>query len=315
MNNLLEVFNSLEPSELDQSMVYKTLTLSNFPNHRIGKNAKGKAVLFIAVQGPNLEFSDISLQNFSINFNATCKINTELIGIFTIITYTGNQGDLQTYFLNLCEQIITKIGNNPQQKEVYNEIYRLIELLKFANQAPQKSVQGLWAELLIIEQANDIRLLIQSWHAEPTEKYDFTYQTQHLEVKSTKNKKRVHHFSIEQLTPIKFHSVFIASVFVEHSSNGINIGELVDKITRKIPDQLNLQSVLHLIIAKTLGKSIFDAQKIKFNYETARQSIVYYDSVNIPKIDISNIPKEMTDLHFKMDLTNVLQKDKFTFKK
>lgn len=314
MNNLLEIFNSLEPSELDQSMIYKTLTLADFSNHRIGKNTKGKAVLFIAVDSQSLEFSDISLQNFSVNFNAICKIDRELIGIFTIITYIGNQGDLQTYFLNLCEQIITKVGNNPQQKEVHNEIYRLIELLKFANQAPQKSIQGLWAELLIIEQADDIPLFIKSWHTEPTDKYDFTHQTQHLEVKSTRNQRRIHHFSIEQLTPIDCHNIYIVSIFVEYSSNGMNIKELVDKITSKIPDQVNLQSTLHLIIAKTLGKSIIEAQKLKFNYEIARQSILYYDAANIPKINPSNIAQEITDLHFKVDLTNVVYVNKFTLK-
>jgi hypothetical protein len=103
-------------------------------------------------------------------------------------------------------------------------------------------------------------------------------------------------------------------VIVKHSSNGISLNELLDKIKCKIPNQIDLQNILNIVIVKTLGKAILETQKMKFNYEIARKSIVYYDSANIPNINISNIPKEITDIHFKIDLTNTIHTNHFLFK-
>lgn len=318
MIDITAIFDNLKSKDLQDHTTFYACPLPVFTNHRIGKSIDGKALLFLSAQTKNgyNNFPNIKLQNLSVIFNAYCNIideETTKEGIFTIISFLGNSTELQNYFLKLSAQIITTLGNTPSQAQIHSEIYRLIELLKALSHPPLKTVQGLFAELLIIEQANDLPTFIQAWHTEPTDIYDFTHQTQHLEVKSNAAQKRQHHFSIEQLTPPQNHSLVIASVFVEQANNGIIINQLTELIFKQLPNRRDLQNTLNLTIAKTLGSSIIDAQTLKFNYELAKHSIAFYNIQNIPKINQKNIPPQITDLRFKLDLSEVPNFTHFSF--
>ena len=250
-----------------------------------------------------------------VHFNIRCKIVLDNVveqDNFTIISLISEEKELQNYFLELMHLLISTLGATPTLSDIQKEIYRFIELFTALKKAPLKSVQGLWAELLVIEQSDNLQTFIQSWHKEPTAKYDFTHKFQHLEVKSTSSKKRQHYFSIEQLTTPPNNSVTIASVFVEQTNNGMSIEDIKNSIVAKISNEFELQYILNLTIARTLGNLVTDGLYTKFNYELATQSIAFYDVENIPTISPQHIAAEISDIHFKVDLSHVPKKQ-FTF--
>ena len=309
MQNLIQLFQQISIQPNTSNSIFDSLPISEFTNHRISKNEKGKPVLLINVTSSNqyLNLPSIKLENISVHFDAQCKISTNkqiTEGIFTIINFTGTNQELQIYFLKLCSLLLQTIGNTPNQTQIYTEVYKLIELFKVAIQPPIKSVQGLWAELLVIEQANNTSILTESWHSSPTDKYDFSHKADRLEVKSSSLRKREHHFSIEQLTPPQNTQLVIVSVFVEEISNGTTLEDLQNRIVQKLQNNFELQDYLNLIIAKTLGNTIIEAMRIGFDYELAVQSIAFYDSKDIPTINIKHIPVEISNVHFKVNLSN-----------
>ena len=70
-------------------------------------------------------------------------------------------------------------------KDLKIEIEKLINLFTKFSKPALKTIQGLWAELLIIEQSKNPDYLIQSWHSSTTDKYDFNDGIDKIEVKST----------------------------------------------------------------------------------------------------------------------------------
>ena len=91
------------------------------------------------------------------------------------------------------------------------------------SQPTKKALQGLWAELLVIERSKSPAYLLQSWHVSPNDKFDFNDGIDKIEVKSTRNVRRIHTFSLEQLHPNVNANLLIASVFVIETGHGRTI--------------------------------------------------------------------------------------------
>jgi hypothetical protein len=96
-------------------------------------------------------------------------------------------------------------------------------------------------------------------------------------------------------------------------NNGTTIENLQEMIFKSIPNRIDLQNTLINIISKTLGSNLLNAQNEQFNYELAKQSIAFYDGKDIPTINSNDIPPEVTDLHFKIDLSKVASLNFFEF--
>ena len=75
---------------------------------------------------------------------------------------------------------------------------------------------------------------------------------------------------------------------------------LVDKVNDK-----NLIERLFAVVSKTLGNTVEQGIKIKFDFELAKNSIRFYNVRSISKIEEINIPQQVTELKYKSDLTNV----------
>lgn len=61
---------------------------------------------------------------------------------------------------------------------------------------------------------------------------------------------------------------------------------------------------LHLLVYSTLGVNIDKVNQIKFDYELAKESLQFYKSVDIPKIENKVIPKEVSNVKFVSNLVN-----------
>lgn len=306
--NLIELYDTLS---IPENNVFNAISIPGYRNFRIATDIEGNAVLLLSV---SKGLKDVSLKNFRLKYlqleqNIECKISeneTSRLQTFTVITFTSADRNLQDYFLRIAETLVKTIGTNPTQQQVVDSLKKFIEVFKALTDTPTKTVNGLWAELFLIDNATNSQILLEYWHNIPEEKFDFNAGVERIEVKSSSTFERKHTFSSEQLNPPKDTQVLIASVFVKQNYGGLNIQQLIDSISEKIGNNYDLTHKLNSIVCKTLGNSIEQSLGIKFDYEIAKQSLCFYRHQDVNKIEEIHIPNEVSDVHYKSDLSKIV---------
>ena len=133
----------------------------------------------------------------------------------------------------------------------------------------RKTIQGLWAELLLLRVSNDPHALVAAWHAVPHERFDFASGPQRLEVKSNSSRRREHHFTLEQVTRGGKTTVVIASVFVERSGGGLSLRQLFENSRAQVSNNPALLSRIDAVFYSSLGSGWADAMDEAFDWELA----------------------------------------------
>lgn len=272
--------------------------------HRIGKDISGWPVLLInTTSGQNSP--QIHLEHLEVQHLVRCRITIDKKneeGIFTVVRCMDADNELIRYFFNFIDPILKTLGPNPTLDSISRAINHLVELFRVLTQPPTKSVAGLWAELFVIRDAKDPISLLNAWHANPEEKYDFNDNAQRVEVKSTSKRDRIHHFSLEQLTPPAGSKVIIASLYVEGSGGGLSINDLVQEIKNLISEKPELIEKLDNVVFRTLGNALSQSMNCRFDRQLAQESLRIFEANSIPKIS-EPIPSEISDVHFRVDLS------------
>lgn len=286
-----------------EGFIVASLPFSIF--HKIGVSHEGFPLFFIECSN-TYNAIDINLDLISVTFNRPCILYQDIIKIeslYTIISLKTINPDIQKYFIEIVIIIIKQFPKPISDKQFKEEIQKLIDLFKQFSQPAYKTIQGIWAELLIIEQSKHPEYLIQSWHISPSDKFDFNDGKDKIEVKSTSRMERIHKFSLEQLNPNNTSNLLIASVFVNETGKGKSIGDLSNNILKRI-NSLDLQFRLKEIISKTLGRDVEKSFDVYFDYQQAIDSIAFFDYKNIPTIK-NNIPPEINNVSFNCNLSNI----------
>lgn len=138
--------------------------------------------------------------------------------------------------------------------------------------------------------------------------FDFNDGTDKLEVKSTSRTNRVHRFSHNQLTPNESSIVVIASLCVQQSGVGKTVFDLMDAIEPNL-ENAELRFQLADMISKTLGSDFEKACECCFDYTLACDTYQKYNCKDIPSLDNSSIPAEISDIHYDCDLSKVTPLD------
>ncbi|MHB1146960.1 MAG: PD-(D/E)XK motif protein [Lutibacter sp.] len=306
---MLDVFLELDIPQTENSKLFNATALNNFPFAKIGVNYLGFPVVLISSKFDQTHLSqkNIKLKYIELTHNLECKVSENgksKIDNYSVIIFKSNEERLQNYFLGIVISLLNLLSKKPTQKEVFETFKNFIEIFRSLTETPTKTIQGLWSELILIEQSKNPETLINYWHNIPEEKFDFNADIQKIEVKSSSNLERVHIFTAEQLNPSNESQVIIASIFTKQVSNGLNILELLDKIDNRITEN-ELKDKIYRILSKTLGNTFEQTTKIKYDYDLAKNSIRFYRHQDISKVERINIPERVSAVKFKSDLTNI----------
>lgn len=305
--SLLNQFEKLQQPSKGKN-VFNAETLTTFPFAKIGINNLSYPIILIESKpdGTFLNHKNIRLKYLELSHNVECKItenSQSRIANFTVIKFGSVDVILQNYFFNIVENLLKELSKNPSQKEIFETFKGFIEVFRTLSNTPNSTIQGLWSELFVIESSKNIETLINYWHSRPEEKFDFNAGLEKIEVKSSSNMERIHYFTSEQLD-IGNENLLIASVFTKQTSKGKNITDLMDSIKNSLKDD-SLIEKLYSIVSKTLGSSLEQGLKIKFDYEIAKSSLRFYDSKTISKIEKVNIPDKVSEVKYRSDLTDI----------
>lgn len=308
--SLIELFDTLSAPKQGSDRVFSASPIPDYPSFRVAIDADGNPVLLLSVEDSQ---ESAGLKNFRLKYlqlikDVKCKITEDdetRFQTFTVITFISSDRYLQEYFLRISETLVKSLSATPTQRQVIETLNKFVEVFRSLSDAPTKTVQGLWTELFLIDISSDPESLLSFWHDSPAEKFDFNAGTEKIEVKSSSTLERIHTFSSEQLHPPPETRLLIASVFAKQSSEGQDIQDLIDSITAKINVDIGLTDKLNTLACRTLGNTLEQSLKIKFDYQIAESSLRFYRCEDIKKIEEVHIPKEVSGVKYKSDLSSV----------
>ena len=307
--NLIDLYDTLSLPENDNK-VFNAIPIPEYQNFRIAIDFEGNAVLLLSV---SKRIKDLSLKNFRLKYlqleqNLECRIyenDSFILQTFTVVTFRCSDRNLQEYFLRISETLVSTIGQKPTQQQVINSLKKFVEVFKTLTDSPTNTINGLWAELFLIENSSNPKSIMNYWHNLPEEKFDFNAGVERIEVKSSSNFERKHIFSAEQLNPPSDTQVLIASIFLKQHNSGMNIQQLLESISKKVNYDFETADKLNSIVFRTLGSSLEHSIGIKFDYAIALQSLQFYRHQDIDKIEEIHIGNNVSEVKYKSDLTKI----------
>jgi len=307
--NLIELYDSLSFPDRGEK-VFNAIKIPEYSNFRIAIDIEGNPIILLSVFNSieNIALKNFRLKHLQLEQNIECKISENgksSFQKFTVITFTSTERNLQEYFLRISETLIKTLGNKPTQQKVIESLNKFVEVFRALTDTPTNTVHGLWTELFLIDNSKNPQVLLNYWHSMPHDKFDFNSGEEKIEVKSSSNFEREHIFSSEQLNPPVGTQVLVASIFIRQNSAGQNIQQLVDSITNRVNDNNALVEKLNKTICRTLGNSLEQSIKIKFDYNIARESLLFYRHQVISKIEEVYIPSAVSEVKYRSDLSTI----------
>ena len=306
-NELKRLVAALKIPETSEAGTYEAVQISRGSRYRVGIDNKGDPVLLVATSGIEepAALLDFEGRHLRISHCVRCSITVAGVEVertvFSVIACIEADDLLKERFFDAIETLLRSLGETPTSEEFRQCVAGLVELFRLATQPPRGTIQGLWAELWTIAQGRDPRVLLDSWHAEPTDVYDFNCGGERLEVKSAGQRLRRHHFAHRQLAPPAGTRIAVCSIFVESSGGGTTISDLIQRIRRRVADPNALRR-LDRVVAGTLGSEWRRSVTSAFDSELALESVRFYRVEDIPSL-VSAIPPGLSDIRYVSDLT------------
>lgn len=317
--NLVALFQGLSLPETESVKTLNAKPVPEYPNFRVAIDIDGYPVLLLPALGTTNKsgLKNRRLKYLQFEPRVDCKIsegeNTSFQQ-FSLITFTSNDKELQEYFLHISENLVKSLHGKSSYRETIETLNKYIEIFRALADPPTNTAQGLWSELFLIETAIDPRTLLSYWHNFPDEKFDFNAGKEKIEVKSTSGSERIHEFSSEQLNPPSDAQVLIASLFTRQTNSGKSIQDLMQNIASRIQGNNALLEKMNIVVSKTLGNSLEQSIKIKFDYDVSKSSLKFYKHQDIRKVEKIHIPAEVSGVRYKSDLSLIQSLDLSTFK-
>lgn len=304
MNSLTELFRSLPRPADNFSLGFAGVAIPN-TQHHVGKDAQGRPAILLTVAASPIRPPSIILQNLRVEHTLHCRISTNetvLDGEFSLIHCQSENAVLHNCFLDLADSILQSLPTTPNAAALSDAVERMAALFLAAERPPTRTAQGLWGELLLIANSKEPVLAAESWHTEACERYDFALALCRLEVKTSSDRTRNHHFSFEQVYPAAGIRIVIASLFVERSAAGTKLGDLWDTVRSAVAANPDLRLKIDEICLRSLGSSWSDARSLSFDEQLAMQSLAFYDAQDIPRVS-NNPPRGITEIRFRSDVS------------
>ena len=306
--DLIEQFGRLSPSTREGKFL--AAPIEGFLSHRIAKDHHGNPFLLVASvdDGATAQPLPVRFEHLRVTYDALCAITrldgSEEEAVFAVVGCVGGDQVLNEYFLRTIGSLLPALGTMPSRGQLIQSIDRVLELFSLLTRPQQGSVQGLWAELFLIQGGTDPRGLMRAWHEEQTEMFDFGTPSQRLEVKSSSGRLRSHLFRLEQLQAPPGASLVVVSMFVERSAGGPSVAEFVDSIRVRMANEHELVEKLDRLVALTLGDNWREATSQRFDADVALESLRFYPPESVPAVN-ANVAPAVSEIHFRSDLSGV----------
>jgi hypothetical protein len=309
MVDLSAIFEQLGAPKADSGSVeaFDARPVPRRPQWRVAKSEAGLPAILVAVDAPPGTDRPLAvcLANLRVEHNVRCGVSRQGGGVevarYSIIQCLSGDSDVQACFLRTIGGALVGLEGRVEAKDLVELVDRLIVLFRLVARPRERAIHGLWAELFVILSANDPAVMIDAWHSQSVEHFDFGRGDERLEVKSSSIRSREHVFSFEQVYPPSGASVLVASVYVEEQTNGRSLGYLWDQVVDAAPSGEARLKVERVCI-ETLGQDLGAGRAFSADWNLAVGSIAFYQVTSIPR-PAADCPPGVSQLRFRSDLS------------
>lgn len=314
MTNLQDLFHSLaQPGTGTANTRFAVVPIGDDLRHLIGKDQGGfPAILIDASHDGGTTPLRVELENLSVQPDLRCEVvfpdGQHRVGRYTLIRCSGDE-ELQGLFLRLVGAFLEQLSPSSERAELARVVLKLVDLFRVLGAPPRKSLQGLWAELFLIANSRKPIAVLEAWHADPDELYDFRQDHHCIDVKSSSQRTRMHAARLDQLYPPAGTIGVIVSVVAERAGGGVTIENLVDQVIERCATRGDLQLKLRTIVTETLGADWRLAARTRFDWDQAVQTCAMYRVEDVPRIPLTEIPAGITHVRFDFTLAEATSQE------
>jgi hypothetical protein len=248
------------------------------------------------------------LEHLAVQHDIECRVEEPSGAVHTarysMVQLKSSDRHLTNLFLRVLGPFLLAVGAQPSRRVVTEALQGLVDLFRALERPPRKSVQGLWAELLLIAGAPDPVALVEAWHATTTDRFDFSAGVERIEVKSASGSVRAHHFSHEQLRPPAPARGVVWSVLLKRAATGCTLRSLSEEVRGRVAAHPNLVGKIDRVLVELLGAALPASLETVYDRETATASIRIFDVRDLPAIEAA-IPDRISELSYVVDLTDI----------
>lgn len=306
---LWTAFNALPlPASVEEGRLQAKLIPGRDADY-LAKGKGGEPVILIRVSGTPKSKPSLCLRHISVEYSQHCRVQESdqsmAEGWFVMIACSPENPGLFEFFVRSADALVSTMSADPTAGQVDNCVRAFVELYRKLTHPGSRTIKGLWAELFFIATSSSPRELVEAWHAEGTEKFDFSRHGIHIEIKSTEQSRRIHDFSLEQLRPRNAPTTYIASFLLLRSGGGTGVIELVERIAARLAGNSELIRKLWENVAQSLGEDFSETSDIRFDESYALTSLRILSVETIPCIQMP-LPTEVIDVHLTVDISSVV---------
>lgn len=309
MEDLSTIFGQLGVPQRDSTSVeaFDAQPVPGRPQWRVAKSEAGLPAILVAVDAPMGVDRPLTvdLANLRVEHNVRCGVSrqgTEAeTARYSIIQCLSEDSDVQACFLRTIGGALVGLKRRVGANDLVDLVDRLVVLFRLVAKPRERALQGLWAELFVILSSSDPAMMIDAWHSQSVERFDFGRGGERLEVKSSSVRSREHMFSFEQVYPPSGASVLVASVFVEEQTKGRSLGYLWDRVIDVAP-RGEARLKVERVCAQSLGRDLGSGRAFAADWNLARESLAFYRVTDIPRPS-ADYPPGVSQLRFRSDLS------------
>ena len=283
----------------DNQEFYVAQPIPGYPWARLA--LRDGCLALVAPSTTQADLFNVELEHIKVQFDLEVQIKTNnqtKIERVSIIECKNSTAWLLNAFLDFTSMVLLGIDAD-MPVEVNKFVQNLVNLFRSLTQVSSKSVQGLWGELFVISQSTDPSISVLSWHSTPNDRYDFAKLAERIEVKTTTGIRR-HSFAHEQISFVSGLQVFVASLILNQDEEGVSCADLVEGILPRLTSNESRQSLISKTV-RTLGVDWRLQDSVKFDAESAKIALKWYDVADIPKIP-NPLPAHIYALKYQCDL-------------
>jgi hypothetical protein len=232
---------------------------------------------------------------FDVSCTVTISGNRHEEGRISYLECTAKP-DAMPMFAEAASILLRSLGPAPTMSATAVAVGRFASIFGALSRPSQQSVSGLIGELMVLSLASDPVGAVAHWRTASTDVFDFIGNDARVEVKAFSSTLRVHSFSWEQCN-IPDGCTLVSSLRVESAGGGTSVEEILDRIETRLSQSPEAAVRLRETVASTMGASLPQALKVKFDETLCRETMLWFDLRTVPAIR-GELPAGVGSLRF-----------------
>ncbi|WP_165861286.1 PD-(D/E)XK motif protein [Paenibacillus paeoniae] len=294
----INVLQSTNP--FDKFVLFRIPDISS--NVYYGINSSKNLVFVIESTNPQMSSQMQSTKKLFFSSNTKCEMiisDATFEKTVHILTCLSEVQEEQLAFIRLTEAFSKHLVSN--NSYMLNELFSaLVSLFDQGRKTADIELQGMYAELYVIKYFFNLGINISSfWQKNNKMNFDFTInRIKRMEVKSTTQGTRIHHFKHEQLLS-ELYDIVIVSCLLRGDDAGLSLYKLIQEVRAIAAEDFKT-----LLYIEQLIKNIPEEVLSGFMYDEIylENNIRFYPASSIPKFNEAQ-PEGVTQTEYNSNLS------------